>query len=197
PNELVIFNAAGIGVSDDGGNTFPNAITGKGVVAEAIYGNYIFGVNIASANGDGWFHVSGSRAEFHDNSNGRYVHLSPDGLFGYNRNGDVRFQADRLLVTSAALGTSNSNVYLAPDSNNEVRVVDVASIPSDGVPENYTYRPIRAQGYRFGPNRNGYIGTDGEVRITSLSFTQPDGSVIYRNLRAATIYGYGFTTQTT
>src|SRR5690606_17203932 len=62
PNELVIFNAAGIGVSDDGGNTFPNAITGKGVVAEAIYGNYIFGVNIASANGDGWFHVSGSRA---------------------------------------------------------------------------------------------------------------------------------------
>jgi hypothetical protein len=197
PNELVIFNAAGIGVSDDGGNTFPNAITGKGVVAEAIYGNYIFGVNIASANGDGWFHVSGSRAEFHDNSNGRYVHLSPDGLFGHNSNGDVRFQADRLLVTSAALGTSNSNVYLAPDSNNEVRVVDVASIPSDGVPENYTYRPIRAQGYRFGPNRHGYIGTDGEVRITSLSFTQPDGSVIYRNLRAATIYGYGFTTQTT
>src|SRR5690606_22124770 len=135
PNELVIFNAAGIGVSDDGGNTFPNAITGKGVVAEAIYGNYIFGVNIASANGDGWFHVSGSRAEFHENSNGRYVHLSPDGLFGHNSNGDIRFQADRLLVTSAALGTSNSNVYLAPDSNNEVRVVDVASIPSDGVPE--------------------------------------------------------------
>jgi hypothetical protein len=189
PNELVIFNAAGIGVSDDGGNTFPNAITGKGVVAEAIYGNYIFGVNIASANGDGWFHVSGSRAEFHENSNGRYVHLSPDGLFGYNRNGDVRFQADRLLVTSAALGTSNSNVYLAPDSNNEVRVVDVASIPSDGVPENYTYRPIRALGYRFGPNRHGYIGTDGEVRITSLSFTQPDGSVIYRDVRASVFRG--------
>jgi Prophage endopeptidase tail len=197
PNELVIFNAAGIGVSDDGGNTFPNAITGKGVVAEAIYGNYIFGVNIASANGDGWFHVSGSRAEFHENSNGRYVHLSPDGLFGYNRNGDVRFQADRLLVTSAALGTSNSNVYLAPDSNNEVRVVDVASIPSDGVPENYTYRPIRAQGYRFGPGANGYIGVDGELRVTSLGFRLDDGSVIYRNLRAATIYGYGFTTQTT
>lgn len=125
------------------------------------------------------------------------MYLSPNGLYGYNDGGDIRFQADRLLVTSAALGTSNSNVYLAPDEHNEARIVDVNSIPSDGVAENYSYRPIRAQGLRFGPGFNGYIGTDREVRITSSGFTQEDGSVVYRNLRAAILFGMGFNTTST
>src|SRR5690625_3116764 len=36
PNNVVIFNAAGIGVSDDGGATFKTAMTGEGVVADVI-----------------------------------------------------------------------------------------------------------------------------------------------------------------
>ncbi|MBD7939447.1 hypothetical protein H9655_20610 [Cytobacillus sp. Sa5YUA1] len=75
--------------------------------------------------------------------------------------------------------------------------VDISSIPSDGVAENYSYRPIRAQGLRFGPGYNGYIGTDREVRITSSAFTQADGSVVYRDLRASVIYGFGFSTNST
>lgn len=63
-----------------------------------------------------------------EQSNGQYLDVSPTGFYGYNSGGSVRFQADRSMVTSAALGTSNSNVYLAPDSSNEVRVVDVTSI---------------------------------------------------------------------
>lgn len=189
PNELVIFNAAGIGVSDDGGNTFPNAITGKGVVAEAIYGNYIFGVNIASDNGVGWFHVSGSRAEFHDNSNGRYVHLSPSGLFGYNANGNVRFQADQTLVTSSAFGTSVENVYLA--AFGEARVVNFNDIPGDGEVGSYRYLPIRADGF-FGnflditTGVNLYLRTysRGEVRVTNVGSTTS-----YRPLRASNLYG--------
>ena len=197
PNKIVVFNSAGLGISSDGGQTFRTAMTGAGFVAEEIVGGSIIGVNLSSQNEEGTFQVNGSNAEFIDIGTGRNVKISPDGLFGYNSNGDVRFRADKLLVTSAALGTNNSNVYLAPDSNNEVRVVDVNSIPSDGVAENYSYRPIRALGYSFGPGANGYIGTDGELRVTSIGFKQEDGSVIYRDVRAGSYFGTGFITSTT
>lgn len=197
PNHLTVFNSAGLGVSRDGGQTFRSAITSEGVVAESIVGGSIIGVNLSSQNEEGLFRVHGSSAEFLDIGTGRNVKISPDGLFGYDVNGDIRFRADKLLVTSAALGTSNSNVYLAADSNNEVRVVDVNSIPSDGVAENYSYRPIRAQGLRFGPGANGYIGTEGEVRITSSGFVREDGSIIYRPLRAGAIYSNNFVTTST
>lgn len=36
PNLVTIFNSSGLGVSRDGGRTFRNAITGEGIVAEAI-----------------------------------------------------------------------------------------------------------------------------------------------------------------
>ncbi len=36
PNNLVLFNAAGLGVSTDGGTTFENAITGQGINGRAI-----------------------------------------------------------------------------------------------------------------------------------------------------------------
>src|SRR5699024_2596921 len=49
PNNVVIFNAAGIGVSDDGGATFKNSITGEGVVAETIIGKSLIGLNMTSA----------------------------------------------------------------------------------------------------------------------------------------------------
>ena len=51
PNNLVILNAAGLGVSNDGGQTFGQAITGNGIVADYIVsgtlrGIYIEGVEI-------------------------------------------------------------------------------------------------------------------------------------------------------
>ncbi|SSS87299.1 Prophage endopeptidase tail [Acinetobacter baumannii] len=204
PNGYMRFNTDGIGFSRDGGKTYKTAMTFEGIVADAITtgtlrailieGVEIIGSIFRSADKGTEFYVEGgnmilSRA-------GRKVTVNPDGVYGINSAGEITFKADRGLVTSAALGTSNSNVYLAPDSNNEVRVVDVASIPSDGVAENYTYRPIRAQGLRFGPGANGYIGTEGELRITSSGFRQEDGSVIYRDLRAANIYAASFITQT-
>ncbi|USK66316.1 phage tail protein [Peribacillus frigoritolerans] len=205
PNGYMRFNTDGIGFSRDGGKTYQTAITYEGIVADAITtgtlrailleGVEIIGSIIRSADEGTEFYVEGGNMIL-SRTNGRKVTINPDGFYGLNGAGEILFKADRGLVTSAALGTSNSNVYLAPDSNNEVRVVDVASIPSDGVAENYTYRPIRAQGLRFGPGANGYIGTEGEVRITSSGFRQDDGSVIYRDLRAAAIYGTAFITTT-
>ncbi|MGE7650471.1 phage tail spike protein [Peribacillus frigoritolerans] len=163
--------------------------------AGSIRGIDIFGSQFRSTDGSTNLQIVGGDVRLTQNS-GNYVNINPDGLFGYNSGGSQRFRVDKLLVTSAALGTSNSNVYLAPDANNEVRIVDINSIPSDGIAENYTYRPIRALGLRFGPGANGYIGTEGELRITSSGFKQDDGSVIYRDLRAAAIYGTAFITQT-
>src|SRR5690625_3527859 len=125
PNNVVIFNAAGIGVSDDGGATFKNSITGEGVVAETIIGDHIIGVNLSSIAESGYFHVNGSSAEFFDTTSGRRVEISPSGLYGYNANNSVRFQADPSLVTSAAFGTSNDNTYLV--ANNETRSVNYYS----------------------------------------------------------------------
>ncbi|MEE3950771.1 phage tail protein [Peribacillus frigoritolerans] len=204
PNGYMRFNTDGIGFSRDGGKTYKTAMTFEGIVADAITtgtlrailieGVEIIGSIFRSADKGTEFYVEGGNMIL--SRNARKVTVNPDGIYGINSAGETTFKADRGLVTSAALGTSNSNVYLAPDSNNEVRVVDVASIPSDGVADNYTYRPIRAQGLRFGPGANGYIGTEGELRITSSGFRQEDGSVIYRDLRAANIYAASFITQT-
>lgn len=163
--------------------------------AVLIEGSEIIGSIIRSADEGTEFYVEGGNMIL-SRTNGRKVTINPDGLYGLNSLGEILFKADRGLVTSAALGTSNSNVYLAANSINEARVVDIKSIPSDGAAENYTYRPIRVLGLKFGPGANGYIGTDGELRITSSGFTQDDGSVIYRDLRAGAIYGTAFIAQT-
>lgn len=202
PNNVVLFNAAGIGVSDDGGATFKNSITGEGVVAETIIGDHIIGVNLSSIDETGYFHVNGSSAEFFDTTSGRRVEISPSGLYGYNANNSVRFQADSTLVTSAALGTSNYNVYLAVESGKEVRVVDVNDVPSDGEIGSYTYRNLRARGVFTNfieansgiasPHVYGRPRSGGEFRITGANTTD-----VYYPLRAGYIFGASFVTTST
>lgn len=154
--------------------------------AGSIRGIDIFGSNFRSADGNTKLFITGGEVQLQQSS-GRYVNISPNGVYGYDQYGYPTFRVDKSLVSSSALGTSNSNVYLAPDYNNEVRVVNINSIPSDGSPSNYAYRPVRAQGYRFGPGANGYVGMDGELRVTGLSFNN-EGEPIYRNVRANVMY---------
>src|SRR5699024_12211485 len=108
-------NSAGWMISTDGGATSKVAATADGIVAETIIGESLIGMNITSPDQDGYFNVHGSYAEFNDLTSGRRVDISSSALYGYNANDDIRFQADSSLVTSAALGTSNLNVYLEPD----------------------------------------------------------------------------------
>ncbi|MES1038945.1 phage tail spike protein [Peribacillus simplex] len=202
PNEIVLFNSQGVGISTDGGQTFRTAMTAEGFVADAITtgtlraiiieGVEIIGSIIRSADEGTEFYVEGGNMIL--SRNGRKVTVNPDGIYGINSVGGTTFQADRSLVTSAALGTSNTNVYLATDW--EARVVDLNTIPSDGSAENYNYKPIRALGLRFAPGANGYIGTSGELRITDTQFAEGSDTV-YRNLRASTIFGTSFITTTT
>lgn len=177
------------------------AITYEGVVAETIVGGSIIGVNLSSIDESGRFHVNGSDAEFHDDTTGRAVSLSPDGLYGWNALGDVRFQADSILVTSSAFGTSNHNAYLAPKADGEARVVTFADVPSDGLVDSYNYQPLRASGF-FGnylntnpaaPYNHMYIRTLSgmEVRLTRNETTDD-----YTDLRAAGIYANHLTNNT-
>ncbi|MCD9065978.1 hypothetical protein LDK93_02750 [Staphylococcus pasteuri] len=124
---------------------------------------------------------------------GYRMEIGIDGVTMYNPGGSSRFRMDRLYVESAALGTSNSNLYLAADINHEVRAVDVSQIPSDGIASSYRYVPVRAD-YFIGnqliinSGTNLYLGTNDEVRVTSRGGY--DGSnTIYRNVRAYGYYG--------
>lgn len=53
PNKIVLFNSAGIGISDDGGATFKTAMTGSGIVADVITAGTLRGITIISDDGEG------------------------------------------------------------------------------------------------------------------------------------------------
>ncbi|GIO25157.1 phage tail protein [Oceanobacillus sp. J11TS1] len=63
PNYLTLFNSAGVGVSDDGGNTFRQAITGQGINASTIVtgtmvADFIAGGILSSLNGRTSFNLN-------------------------------------------------------------------------------------------------------------------------------------------
>ncbi|RXK19099.1 phage tail spike protein [Macrococcus sp. DPC7161] len=129
-------------------------------------------------------------------NDGYTLDLGINGFYAKDANSTIKFRMDKLLVSSAALGTTNSNVYLAASPGYEARVVDVSSIPSDGLAESYTYLPIRAKEFigdklmtNFGTNL--YLGADGEVRFTSRGAASTDADIIYRNVRGNVAYFEG------
>lgn len=186
-NNLVVFNSGGVGLSRNGGKTFENAITALGINATAITTGELIGLNITSPNAKSYFHVNGGDAEFVERASGRKVSISPYGIFGYNDGGKVLFQADNGLVTSSALGTSISNVYLACQEKAEARVIDIDDVGKDGQVSSYRYKPIRVLALKFGSGANGYIGIDGnELRIMADDLLNAGG---YKGVRASGYIG--------
>lgn len=126
-------------------------------------------------------------------TDGHKLDIGINGIAMTNPNGSTRFSMDRLLVTSAALGTSNSNVYLAAQQGFEVRAVDITQIPSDGAWYSYRYVPVRALAFvgnklMTNGGTNLYLGSDAEVRVTSRGgYNGTD--TIYRDVRALGFYG--------
>src|SRR5699024_4866547 len=47
PNYFTLFNSAGLGVSNDGGETFENAITGRGINASTIWTKHMLADRIS------------------------------------------------------------------------------------------------------------------------------------------------------
>lgn len=153
----------------------------------------IYGAKFRSSAGTDYMEIVGGEIDLRLN-NGRYMFLSPTGLYGYNQGGGLRFQADSSLVTSAAFGTSNANVYLATSDGGEARVVRYSSLPAGGSASDYNYRHIRALSLKAPPGSNAYVGTDSELRVMSEGLYNQG---TYRDVRASTYYGNGFVTRTT
>ncbi|WP_096436472.1 phage tail protein [Alteribacter populi] len=86
PNEVVIFNSKGIGISKDGGQTVTTAMTGDGMVADVITGGQINANNVTIYGGDteNYTRISGADIE----SRGSFTRT----WFGETKTHDVAFQ---------------------------------------------------------------------------------------------------------
>lgn len=64
PNNLVLFNAAGFGISNDGGGTFKTAMTGDGIAAEVIIAESLNAIttNTGELNVNGWMTITAENA---------------------------------------------------------------------------------------------------------------------------------------
>src|SRR5699024_3477631 len=65
------------------------------------------------------------------------------------------------------------------------RTVDRDSLPGGGDPSDYTYINTRTRAIKSPPNRNAYIGTDGELRVMSEGLSSSD---VYRDVRMGRLY---------
>ncbi|PKF08398.1 phage tail spike protein [Macrococcoides caseolyticum] len=114
-------------------------------------------------------------------SNGMRMDVGIDGIQMFNSGGSIRFSLTPTLVTTSAVGTSVSNVYLGAAPTGEARVVDMNGIPGDGAIGSYYYRPLRTLAIKFPLKANGYIGIDGsELRIMSDGLVEGG----YKSVRA-------------
>ncbi|QQB06125.1 phage tail spike protein [Macrococcoides caseolyticum] len=112
---------------------------------------------------------------------GARMDIGLDGIQSFNTGGSLRFSLTPTLVTTSAVGTSVSNVYLGAAPTGEARIVDMNGIPGDGAIGSYSYRPLRTLAIKFPLKANGYIGIDGnELRIMSDGLN--DGG--FKNIRA-------------
>lgn len=78
PQEVVVYNSAGLGISDDGGTTFRNAITGAGIVADAITSGTLDTRLLTISGTTGVFTISGDRLLAVDpNNTNKWVEIAP------------------------------------------------------------------------------------------------------------------------
>ena len=173
------------------GNTaFINSLTSK-----SAFINNAKVTELISANGRDTFTLAGGQMNW-TRSDGLNMEMGINGIYMKNANGSIRFQMDTSMVTSAALGTSNSNVYLATDTGFEARVVDRNQLPGSGAINDYTYRPMRALIYRFPDVPNAYftLYNGGEFRFTGET---TGAGAVYQDVRANVFHGAGFRTTST
>ena len=81
PNRLVLFNSAGLGVSDDGGQTFKQAITYLGVNTDLLTAGQINTNHIQIIGRDNLFYWDGNELKAVDpNNSNKFVRLTSGGL---------------------------------------------------------------------------------------------------------------------
>jgi hypothetical protein len=82
PDRFVVFRSSGIGVTTDGGATFPNAITADGVNTELLTAGQIKTNNVQIVGEDGLFYWDGNALQAISVADpNKFVKLNQDGLY--------------------------------------------------------------------------------------------------------------------
>lgn len=146
PNHIVVFTSAGIGISEDGGNTYKAALTGDGAVADVLTSG-ILNTNNVRIQGDTNFFWDGGALVAQDPLNAnKFLKISKNGI-QITTDGGSTFQTavDANGVVADALKSNGSinitndarignNLYLGEnmqDSNKEIRFNDSGFLQYD------------------------------------------------------------------
>lgn len=164
PNNVVILNAAGLGVSDDGGQTFENAITGQGIngraiIARSVLADVIAGGVLTSLNDNfelnmntgnmtsrnaSWTLGNGARINFNDPGN-KITYRKFDSESGFSRASG--------LGVGDLIGGRYPFVYVGTNGKSELDTLDefytgLIVVPSAAMSEGGT-GSSSMNGYRF------------------------------------------------
>lgn len=168
PNYVVVLNSAGLGVSTDGGMTFRNAITGRGVVAERILAGEIKGSTLRTDSGSNYVHIEK-----------QFIRLMESNLtrmyFGYYWNKNGRMQPTILLHENVDSSVFNDGTMAISQQNlgdyytASVGVVKGRTITGDPAFPSSLYLNSNGNTHLFGDNKTTITG---EMGIDFRSFKQ-------------------------
>ncbi|WP_144508242.1 phage tail protein [Bacillus thuringiensis] len=168
PNYVVVLNSAGLGVSTDGGMTFRNAITGRGVVAERILAGEIKGSTLRTDSGSNYVHIEK-----------QFIRLMESNLtrmyFGYYWNKNGRMQPTILLHENVDSSVFNDGTMAISQQNlgdyytASVGVVKGRTITGDPAFPSSLYLNSNGNTHLFGDNKTTITG---EMGIDFRSFRQ-------------------------
>lgn len=181
--------------------------------ASNITTGQLVGISITSTAKTGLFNVEGQNAVFQNTSTNRRAEINETGINIYNANGTLRAQFNQNVVNTGIVGTNTTNVYVGTGGvdgvdnekpGGELRVVAYDSTPGSGTVTDYSFRPVRAEGFvgnyinvntpfpqfnhLYLRPRNGI----GEVRITGSGTIDS-----YQSLRAKGVFADTFDSNST
>lgn len=167
------------------GGTFSGDLSGaSGTFSGTVRGANIIGGSIKSSDQSSTFTVNAGSVNL-STSTGSILSITPTSITGYNSAGSTLFGINERVAYSAALNTSNYNVYLG--CKGEARIVDYydTEIGRDGSSGSYTYRNLRcgtiiSNGYEVATQR--WVNDIGHVAEGS----SPRFGTVYANSFSST-----------
>ncbi|WP_429704820.1 phage tail protein [Bacillus paramobilis] len=168
PNYVVVLNSAGLGVSTDGGTTFRNAITGRGIVAERILAGEIKGSTLRTNSGSNYVHIEK-----------QFIRLMESNLtrmyFGYYWNENGRMQPTILLHENIDTSRFSDGTLTISQQNlgsyytGSIGIAKGETAPGDTYYPSTLYLNSNGNTHLFGDNKTTITG---EMGIDFRSFRQ-------------------------
>ncbi|GMR68027.1 phage tail protein [Bacillus sp. MN7755] len=168
PNYVVVLNSAGLGVSTDGGMTFRNAITGRGIVAERILAGEIKGSTLRTDSGSNYVQIEK-----------QFIRLMESNLtrmyFGYYWNKNGRMQPTILLHENIDTSRFSDGTLTISQQNlgsyytGSIGIAKGETAPGDTYYPSTLYLNSNGNTHLFGDNKTTITG---EMGIDFRSFRQ-------------------------